>query len=138
MPGLLGRAPSHDVEGVVTRVGPWHGPGKVNGIILALEGHARPYVILRDDQTCNYPAGLTQPGDWVSMRVRPAPEFYTVQLSAFRNHSLEESMPVLSKDCRSVLGSVSPGDDATPAAGELPVEAVQTVRRLRLVQPSNS
>jgi hypothetical protein len=125
------------VEGEVMRVGPWQGPGKLNGIVLSLDGHAKPYVILRDDQSCSYPAGLTQPGDWVRMRVRPAREFYTVQLSAFRNHSLEESMPLLSKDSPVAYGA-NPRADAIHAAGDLPAEAVQTVRRLRLVQPSNS
>ena len=135
MPGLLGRAPSHDVEGVVTRVGPWYGPGKVNGLVLSLEGHAKPYVILRDDQICSYPAGLTQTGDRVSMRVRPASEFYTVQLSAFRNHSLEDAMPHLAKDLPQIdANGTPPRVRAVFPADETPMEAVQTVRHLRLVR----
>jgi hypothetical protein len=110
-------------------VGPWLGPGKVNGIVLALEGHAKPYVILRNDQACSYPAGLTQVGDWVSMRVRPAPEFYTVHLSEFRNHVLEEAMPRIAQD----LPPLHPH-----GVDERPLPAVQTVRRLTLVQNPDS
>ncbi|KVP17286.1 hypothetical protein [Burkholderia ubonensis] len=96
MAGLLGRASSHDVEGVVIRVGPWFGPG-VDGIVLTLDGHTRPYVVLRDDQAWRYPVGLTQPGDEVTLRARPAQDFYTVELSTFRNTSLERTMPLLAK-----------------------------------------
>jgi len=135
MPGLLGRAPSHDVEGVVTRVGPWYGPGKVSGLVLSLEGHAKPYVILRDDQICSYPAGLTQPGDRVSMRVRPASEFYTVQLSGFRNHTLEEAMPHLANGLppTDAYGTTSCAHPVS-TADEPHMQPVQTVRHLRLVR----
>ncbi|KVP96923.1 hypothetical protein WJ97_13965 [Burkholderia ubonensis] len=97
MAGLLGRAPSHDVEGVVTRVGPWFGPGDVDGIVLALDGHAMPYVVLRDSQSWSYPVGLTQPGDEVALRARPSKDFYTVELSTFRNTSLEQALPHMAK-----------------------------------------
>jgi hypothetical protein len=135
MPGLLGRAPSHDVDGVVTRVGPWTGPGKVSGLVLSLEGHAKPYVILRDDQVCSYPAGLTQPGDRVSMRVRPASEFYAVQLSAFRNQSLEEAMPHLANGLPPIdAHGTTPRAHPVSPADETHMQPVQTVRHLRLVR----
>jgi hypothetical protein len=116
-------------------VGPWLGPGKVNGIVLALEGHAKPYVIFRDAQVCKYPAGLTQPGDRVSMSVRPSPEFYRVHLSAFRNHSLEETMPLLARDRSPVVtpGQASSTDDNGPTDNEAPLAAMTNVRSLRLV-----
>lgn len=95
MAGLLGRAPSHDVEGVVTRVGPWFGPGAMTGIVLALEGHAWPYVVLGEHWT--YPVGLTQPGDQVALCARPWKDFYTVELGTFSNPSLERAMPNLAQ-----------------------------------------
>lgn len=140
MPGFLSRASSHDVEGVVARVGPWLGPGKLNGIVLALEGHAKPYVILRGDQASTYPAGLTQPGDRVSMRVRPAPEFYTVHLTDFRNQSLESTMRLVAPDGLPLSKSnrvAPPGIDGQ-STDEAPIAAVTNVRRLRLVQNADA
>ncbi len=124
----------------MTRVGPWLGPGKLNGIVLALEGHAKPYVILRGDHASTYPAGLTQPGDRVSMRVRPAPEFYTVHLTDFRNQSLEEAMPLVApaRSPQSTSDRVAQFDVRGQSADGAPIAAMTNVRSLRLVQNADA
>ncbi|KWA83749.1 hypothetical protein WL29_20505 [Burkholderia ubonensis] len=67
----------------------------MTGIVLALEGHAWPYVVLGEHWT--YPVGLTQPGDQVALCARPWKDFYTVELGTFSNPSLERAMPNLAQ-----------------------------------------
>lgn len=74
------------VVGVVSRVGPWLGPGQVSGIVLMLEDDPQTYVVLRDDQSNLYPIGLTKPGDKVRMQARSDG---TVALSTYFNADLD-------------------------------------------------
>lgn len=54
--------------------------------MLMLEGDATCYVVLRDNERCLYPAGLTAAGDTVAFK---AAVDGTVSLSSFRNLTLD-------------------------------------------------
>lgn len=73
------RSSKRHVAGTVDRIGPWHGPAEINGIVLTLKNDPQVNVVLRDDQRCTTPAGLTRPGDAVSFA---ADRFGTVNLSS--------------------------------------------------------
>lgn len=77
---------TNEVRGVVARIGPWFGPSDVSGIVILLEGDSQIYRVLRDDNSCGYPAGLSKIGDSVTMQ---ADESGSVSLSSFRNESLD-------------------------------------------------
>lgn len=90
------RASREPRRGNVRRIGPWFGPGQLCGLVLMLENDPTPYVVLRDNQEANYPAGLTRVGDTVDFEVDAN---HTVGLSTFRNLSLGSSEQGLQEKC---------------------------------------
>lgn len=90
MLGLFKKKPLLSVDGLVARIGPWMGPGEINGTVLLLEGIPKPFIVLRDSQQASATwLGLTSPGDEVTFVAKEADDTYSVSLSTFCNKTLE-------------------------------------------------
>lgn len=88
--GLFKKKPLLSVDGVVSRIGPWMGPGEINGTVLLLEGWGEPFIVLRDSEQASATwLGLTAPGDEVRFFAKKSEEGYSVPLSTFSNKTLE-------------------------------------------------